>query len=105
MAGVKAIAVPGKKMARKKKSARLFPDNRPNPLQEFFAMAFPAIAQWVQDGHIEIGDQEGFGFVVRSLDYGGMVFEDDKAKTLLDGLIALEKGLTAWFKEQGIKVE
>ncbi len=66
---------------------------------------FPAIAQWVQDGHIEIGDQEGFGFVVRALDYGGLVFEDDKPRTLTEALTALEKGLTKWFKEQGIEVE
>ena len=40
--------------------------------------AVPAVAQWVRGyGHIEIGDQEGFGFVVRALDYGGLVFEDD----------------------------
>ena len=32
--------------------------------------------------HIEIGDQEGFGFTVRALDYGGVVFEDDKPRTL-----------------------
>lgn len=32
--------------------------------------AFPAIARWVRDGHIEIGDQEGFGFVVRAVHLG-----------------------------------
>lgn len=65
---------------------------------------FPAIAQWVRDGHIEIGDQEGFGFVVRALDYGGQVFEDDKPRTLGEALTALEIGLRQWFKEQGIKL-
>jgi hypothetical protein len=30
---------------------------------------FPAIAQWVWDGHIEIGDQEGLGFVAMAIDY------------------------------------
>ena len=59
---------------------------------------FPAIAQWVRDGHIEIGDQEGFGFVVRALDYGGVVFEDNKADSLAEALAALEKGLAKWFK-------
>jgi hypothetical protein len=65
---------------------------------------FPAIAQWVRDGHIEIGDQEDFGFVVRALDYGGLVFEDDKPETLAEALAALEKGLLKWFKDQGIEV-
>ncbi len=66
---------------------------------------FPAIAQWVRDGHIEIGDQESFGFVVRALDYGGLVFEDDRPNTLAEALAALEKRLAKWFKEQGIEVE
>jgi hypothetical protein len=55
---------------------------------------FPAIANWVQGyGHIEIGDQEGFGFVVRAIDYGGQVFEDDKSGTLAKAMAALEHGL------------
>jgi hypothetical protein len=65
---------------------------------------FPVIAQWVQDGHIEIGDQEGSGFVVRALDYGGLVFEDDKPRSLAEAMAALEIGLRKWFKEQGIKL-
>lgn len=65
---------------------------------------FPAIAQWVQDGQIEIGDQEGCGFVVRALDYGGQVFEDDRPRTLAEALAALEIGLLKWFKEQGINL-
>jgi hypothetical protein len=65
---------------------------------------FPSIAKWVQGyGHIEIGDQEGISFVARALDYGGQVFEDDKPNTLAEALAALEKGLTEWFKEQGIE--
>jgi hypothetical protein len=66
---------------------------------------FPAIAQWVRDGHIEIGDQEGFGFVTMALDYGGVVFEDAKPRTLAEALAALEKGLTEWFEEQGIELQ
>jgi hypothetical protein len=68
--------------------------------------AFPAIAKWVGGyGHIEIGDQEGFGFVVRATDYGGVVFEDDRPDTLAEALAVLEKGLAKWFEEQGIEVE
>ena len=66
---------------------------------------FPAVAQWVRDGHIEVGDQEGFGFVVRALDYGGLAFEDDRPRTLAEALAALEKGLREWFEEQGIELE
>jgi len=66
---------------------------------------FPAVAQWVRDGHIEIGDQEGFGFVARALDCGGLAFEDDRPRTLAESLAALEKGLREWFEEQGIEME
>jgi hypothetical protein len=61
---------------------------------------FPAVAKWVNGyGLIEIGDQVGFGFVVRALDSGGVVFENDKPITLA-GAMALEKGLAEWFEEQ-----
>jgi hypothetical protein len=67
---------------------------------------FPAITQWVRGyGHIEVGDQEMFGFVARALDYGGLAFEDDKPDTLAEAMAALERGLARWFKEQGIEVE
>jgi hypothetical protein len=70
------------------------------------AKQFPAVAAWVQGhGHIEIGDQESFGFVVRALDYGGLVFEDDRAGTLVEAMAVLEKGLRKWFGEQGIDLE
>jgi len=66
--------------------------------------AFPSIAMWVQCyGHIEIGDQEGFGFTVRALDYGGVVFEDDKPRTLAEAMAALETGLARWFKDNEIE--
>jgi hypothetical protein len=68
--------------------------------------SFPAIAQWVRSyGHIEIGDQEGFGFIVRAIDYGGQIFEDDKPETLVEAMATLEKGLAKWFSEQRIEVE
>jgi hypothetical protein len=65
---------------------------------------FPAIAKWVRGyGHIEIGDQESFGFVVRALGYGGLVFEDDKADTLAEAMAALEKGLAEYFKRENVE--
>jgi hypothetical protein len=67
---------------------------------------FPAIAKWVQGyGHIEIGDQEMFGFVVRALDYGGLAFEDDKPDTLAEAMAALEQGIRRWYEEQGIELD
>lgn len=78
---------------------------KPTAEQASVEQMFPAIAQWVRDGHIEIGDQEGFGFVAIALDYGGIVYEDDRPRTLAEALAALEKGLRKWFAEQGIEVE
>jgi hypothetical protein len=67
---------------------------------------FPAIACWVRGyGHVEIGDQEMFGFVVRALDYGGMVFEDDKPDTLAEAMASLERGLTEYFEREGIDID
>ena len=64
---------------------------------------FPAITRWVDGyGHIEIGDQDGFGFIVRALDYGGQVFEDDKPGTLAEAMAALEQRLARWFLDKRI---
>ena len=79
---------------------------KPTAEQQTVEQLFPAIAQWVRGyGHIEIGDQEMFGFVARALDYGNLAFEDDKPDTLAEAMAALEKGLTAYFEREGIEVE
>lgn len=79
---------------------------KPSKAQAAVEMIFPAIALWVRGyGRIEIGDQEGFGFAVRALDYGGLVFEDDRASTLAEAMAALERGLAEWFRRQGVEVE
>ena len=66
--------------------------------------AYPAVARFVRThGWIEIGDQQGVGFVVRALDYGGMVFETKKPKNLTEAMAALEKGIAKFFKEQGLE--
>jgi hypothetical protein len=78
---------------------------RPTAEQQTVEKLFPAIAQWVRDGHIEIGDQESFGFVVRALDYGGVVFEDDKPNTLAEAMASLERGLAEHFKRERIELE
>lgn len=78
---------------------------KPSAEQQGVERLFPAIAQWVRGyGHVEIGDQETFGFVVRALDYGGLVFEDDKPGTLAEAMAALEKGLAEYFERGGIEV-
>jgi hypothetical protein len=77
---------------------------RPTAEQAGVEKLFPAVARWVRDGHIEVGDQEGVGFVAWALDSGGRAFEDDRPNTLPEALAALEKGLREWFEEQGIEV-
>jgi hypothetical protein len=63
---------------------------------------FPTIARYVGSyGYIEVGDQEGFGFVVRAIGYGGLDFEDDTPETLAEAMAVLEAGLARWFGEQG----
>jgi hypothetical protein len=56
-------------------------------------------------GHIGTGDQGMFGFVARALDYGGMVFEDDRPDTLAEAMAALERGLAKYFKREGTELE
>jgi hypothetical protein len=64
---------------------------------------FPTIAKWVRrGGWIEIGDQAGYGFVVRALDEGGLVFEDAEARTLDEGMNALERGIAEQFADEEI---
>src|ERR1019366_2448010 len=76
------------------KKARSADKTKPTAEQIGVEKMFPAIAMWVKSyGHIEIGDEEGFGFVARALDYGGMVFDDDRPSTLAEAMAALEKGV------------
>jgi hypothetical protein len=67
---------------------------------------FSAVAQWVRGyGHIEVGDQETFGFVARALDYGGLTFEDGRPDTLAEALASLERGLAEYFEREGVGLE
>jgi hypothetical protein len=89
-----------RQMRRSRSSPLILYTPKPTDVQK----DFPAIAMWVQCyGHIEIGDQEGHGFTVRALDYGGLVFEDEKPRTLAEAMAALEMGLAGWFKDKGIE--
>ena len=54
------------------------------------------VGRWVKtSGRIEIGVEEGQGFVVRAVDHGKgrVVFEDMHTENLDDALVALERGL------------
>jgi hypothetical protein len=79
---------------------------RPSPEQAKVGATCPAIARYI-DGHgyIEIGDQEGFGFIVRAIGHGGLDFEDDTPETLAEAMAALEAGLARWFEEQGVELD
>jgi hypothetical protein len=46
-----------------------------------------------------------FGFVARALDYGGMVFEDDRPDTLAEAMASLERGLAKYFNREGIELK
>jgi hypothetical protein len=49
---------------------------------------------------------QGFcSFARRALDYWGLVFENDKPRTLAEAMAALENGLKKWFEEQGEDLE
>ena len=63
-------------------------------------VVYPNVARFVQtQGWIEIGDHEGEGWVVRALDYGGMIFESRKPKNLAEAMAALEKGIAKFNAE------
>jgi hypothetical protein len=54
--------------------------------------AYPAVARWVKAlGRIEIGVEEGEGFVARALAPEGLVFEDRGSRSLGEALTALER--------------
>ena len=77
---------------------------KPSAEQAKVEAMFPAIARYVNGyGYIEIGDQEGLGFIVRALGHGGLAFEDDRPDTLTEALAALEVGLTRWFEEEDVE--
>jgi hypothetical protein len=73
-----------------------------NAPEEALEKAYPTVADFVRThGWIEIGDQEGFGFVARALDYGGVVFETQAPKTLPRAMAALEHGIAEFRNEHG----
>jgi hypothetical protein len=89
----------------RERDARAAGATKPTTAQLAVEQLFPAITLWVNGyGHVEVGDQEGFGFVVRALDYGGLVFEDDRPATFAAALASLEAGLREWFRRERVEV-
>lgn len=83
--------------------ARHAPASGPAPGQSAVEGLYPTIAKWVRTyGWVEIGDQEGFGFVARALDYGGMVFEATNPRTLSEAMAALERGIANHLEREGL---
>jgi len=77
-----------------KETYRQAAKKRGNALLPELEAAYPTVSRFVRtQGWIEIGDQEGVGFVVRALDCGGQVFESKKPKTLTEALATLEDWL------------
>lgn len=69
-----------------------------------FAEAYPILSEWVRGGGwIEIGSDQNVSSFLRALDEGGMVWEgEDDYDTMDEAFQALEAGIAAWVKEQGI---
>lgn len=57
------------------------------------------IAQWIQDGTIEIGFEHGRGIVARAIDEGGMVWEGDNLKNMKNAMRVLDAGIKKWCDE------
>jgi hypothetical protein len=65
-------------------------------VQQELDEAFPAVARWVKAlGRIEIGVEEGHGFVVRAVENEQVVFEVADAENLDEALTALDKAVGA----------
>lgn len=55
---------------------------------------FPTLAHWVQThGRIEIGVQDGQGFVARAWEGSRVVFEEGEIEDLSEALVALDRGI------------
>lgn len=70
-----------------------------------FEEKYPYISAWVQDGQIEVGYGDYDSVFLRAIDAGGTVWEDDgKYESMDDAFAALEAGIAAWCKEQGLEI-
>jgi hypothetical protein len=74
----------------------------PEILTNKFANAYPHIADWVEDGILEIGRGERGDSFIRVMDEGGIVWEGKrKYATLDEALQEAENVITEWREENG----
>lgn len=67
-----------------------------------FVTLYPNIAAWVQDGWVEIGQDDHSESFVRALDIGGLVWEGEAQYSSLYGALHdLDAGIAAWFEKNG----
>ena len=65
-----------------------------------FAMLYPNVASWVQDGWIELGRDDFSKSFVRVLDIGGLIWEgESKYPSVHAALRALDVAIAAWVEE------
>ena len=67
-----------------------------------FDQRYPNIAAWVQDGWIELGQDDFSHSFIRVLDIGGLVWEGAaNYETIEAALLDAEAAIAAWFEENG----
>jgi hypothetical protein len=66
-----------------------------------FAALYPNVAQWVQDGWIELGRDDMRRSFIRVLDIGGLVWEGDDFPTVHAALQAADRAVAEWLAENG----
>ncbi|MBC8336804.1 MAG: hypothetical protein H8E29_16195 [Anaerolineales bacterium] len=64
---------------------------------------YPYVAEWVQSGVIEIGNNEYDDVFLRVIDAGGVIWESNKSHSSLDNAFAeMNSAIEAWCDENGI---
>jgi hypothetical protein len=72
------------------------------PPADPFATLYPNVATWVQDGWIELGEDDNNQSFIRVLDIGGMVWEGKRSyPSVHEALQAADAAIADWFEENG----
>lgn len=72
----------------------------PEILSNEFASTYPHIADWVEDGILEIGRGDWSNSFIRVMDEGGIIWEGKrKYATLNEALQEAENAIAEWFEE------
>jgi hypothetical protein len=68
-----------------------------------FDEQYPNIARWVQDGWIELGQDEHSRSFIRVLDEGGMIWEGKKSyPNVAEALADADTAIGRWVEELGL---